>query len=397
MALDNGVSADDEDEEGRGGIHAATYNRHSEIVRELVHRGADVTSVHPVYGNPLVLVLEGLLKDQLLRLESADDGGELQAGLTRRSKALRALQEFPIFFDRSPEISYQQLAECEQIVKYLLDSGAKCDHNSEPFGTALHLAAFMGSETIVLLLLDHGADINASGGPFGTPLLAALAKNNLGVVETLLEREADVQRPSGTGITPLLTACRKGSKSAVRILLLHGADINAADKDGQTALTAALRFQKENGTSHDRPAPLQGKVLEILIDTLSKHDGGIKVDEGHLCQAAKVRPIQGLRSALESLLDYDKNLVVSEKVVITVLRRFPVDRGLLRLLLSRSGNLGVTTAMLEAMSDADGMEDLLGHNPVCKITPSVLETQHHWSCVEKLHRDSFCFKYSNNA
>ena len=61
---------------------------------------------------------------------------------------------------------------------------------SGSFGTALHLAAFLGEGDIFNLLLSRGADVGATGGYFNTVLEAAIQGGNADVVELVSEHQA---------------------------------------------------------------------------------------------------------------------------------------------------------------------------------------------------------------
>ncbi|KAH0157511.1 hypothetical protein KCU67_g7872, partial [Aureobasidium melanogenum] len=91
LALENGVLVDADDALGRRGLHAAAYNRHLHIVRELVSRGASVDYVNDVYGSPLVLALNGLLADQLIEETETtqDDPDEMDFIITALPDGVR--------------------------------------------------------------------------------------------------------------------------------------------------------------------------------------------------------------------------------------------------------------------------------------------------------------------
>ena len=128
------------------------------------------------------------------------------------------------------------LGDAEALTR-LLDSGASPNETSFDGWTALHLAAFMGSEDATRTLLKHGASIDAisTNGTANTPLCAALAgRGNTEVVQILLDGGADVNALAAHGVTPLHLAASRGADNLVRELVTRGANVNAEMDDGTT-------------------------------------------------------------------------------------------------------------------------------------------------------------------
>ena len=114
--------------------------------------------------------------------------------------------------------------------------------NSTPArGSALHMAAAIGSRQRVELLLANGANIEALRSDHGgTPLDSAAYNGHTDVVRLLLEKGANIEAMrSDNGGTPLNSAAYNGHLDVVRLLLEKGANIDATKSDGSTALETA--------------------------------------------------------------------------------------------------------------------------------------------------------------
>jgi len=170
----------------------------------------------------------------------------------------------------------------------LVDVEAKTDSAGQ---TALHWAAFFGSEKAMDELLDRKADIWAVDTKGCTSLHVAATVGNNDCVESLLDRASAVKTaqtsPPVGGIlrlglidqedwqwcTPLRLAARAGQRSTVELLLDRGADIHHECVNGYTALRcAAYSGQRE--------------VVELLVRRGADVNRRTKVDQWLLLQWA---------------------------------------------------------------------------------------------------------------
>ena len=95
----------------------------------------------------------------------------------------------------------------------------------------LYAAARAGDDHLVRVLLDKGADIGKKW-MLGTPLHGAAAAGSSEVVQLLLARGAAPDADDGYQGTPLAEAAGEGHVAVMRVLLKAGADPNARRSEG---------------------------------------------------------------------------------------------------------------------------------------------------------------------
>jgi len=148
----------------------------------------------------------------------------------------------------------------EELVGILLDAGADPDSPNLDNQTALMLASYIGNLDIADKLIDAGADVNAiETFRHQTALMWAAAENHPDVVDLLIANGADVHvkavaddwprqmtsepraqfRPTG-GLNALLYATRSGCYRCTVAIVEAGVDINQPNPDGVTPLLNAI-------------------------------------------------------------------------------------------------------------------------------------------------------------
>jgi ankyrin repeat protein len=181
----------------RGPLMSALSNANLEMARVLLEGGASVHSTTSYGATPLRFAIwwDGpehleMVKALLARGANVDAGhasaykvsdtgnapiawtGEVLITGSRRSAEGTALGD--VAARKNPEL-----------VKVLLEAGAKVDARQPGWRTPLMLAAIAGNQPVVRLLLDAGADVNAKDSNNKTPLDLALANGRQEVAEML--------------------------------------------------------------------------------------------------------------------------------------------------------------------------------------------------------------------
>ncbi|WP_165698754.1 ankyrin repeat domain-containing protein [Bremerella volcania] len=108
---------------------------------------------------------------------------------------------------------------------------------AQPDGmTALHWAAFHGSDEATRVLIDSAADVDSPTEYGITALSIACEMGKPKVVRALLNASANPNLAVAGGETPLMTAARTGIVDSVDLLLKAGAEVDSTERNGQTAL-----------------------------------------------------------------------------------------------------------------------------------------------------------------
>jgi ankyrin repeat protein len=243
------------DANGIAPLHVLAQRGNADGIRLLLDRGADVDVKAPNLRTPLhfaalgrqVGVL-GLLVERKADIESPDDRG------------------------RTPLISAAREMAGPEVVRTLLDLGARIDAADRSGDTALALAAWRGSAEVVSLLLARGAAVTVTGPrgrqllglavskglpelfarlveqgadlgatrPGGGSLLSSAAEGgSVPILEALLARGLESTHRDDNGWTPLHFAADMGHRAAIELLLAKGAAVDARTVMGQSALNVA--------------------------------------------------------------------------------------------------------------------------------------------------------------
>lgn len=274
-----GLSVDFRDQYGRTSFHCATISGQMETMKVLLELGADVNA------------------------QCNSDGCD------RGCTPLR----------------YAVLCEYSlEVVKLLLEQGAKLNPSTTPMVTPLHDAAAMNLQDALELLLSHGLDANAKAPDGSTPLHFAACNDHTEIVSILLARSADINAQSIDGATPVHVAAECGCNRTLELLLDHGANPNFETDEQLTALDVALRegfgdialmlveADAKRGPKHGTIELLcePGKGSEDLAQLLLLNDGVIRQGLHRSREAGKANQMRSLMngSDIQSFLAKEKRL-----------------------------------------------------------------------------------------
>ena len=289
-------------------LQVAASHLQAEVVRFLLFSGADVNCKSARHGTPLITALEACAASTLQRLTS-DKAKNLvdQSDLPNP----RGRMEYYNYL-HSGSISFQQVSDCENIVRLLVIHGADITNHNRHLASPIHLACLIGSMSLVEFLLNEGADLNATTGFFEKSIFAAVQGGHPGIVALILQYAPLTTHVHPEYATPMHLACDNGDGASVRKRLEHDADATVLDAKGRTPLTIALEKKKDQRFS------LEHSQIETSLEIILKLAKPLRVFDKDLVMAVDLR--HGDAKTLASLLDIDKDMVVAEAVICDVLK-----------------------------------------------------------------------------
>lgn len=239
----------------------------TDIITDLVHKGADINQQNGNKDTPLHLAVENGRIDLVRHLLS------LGADVNFINKQNRTVLHVAL------KNNFLDIADI--ILTESVDVSLKDNNGS----TALHLAAGLGAVDIMTKLVKKGSDIQdkdnsgctplmhaCKGGKYAVEYLLALVENvdiqnileyavetgNSDVIDSLVDFGADVDFKNGE-LTPLYTAASIGDLDTVNALLHHGANPNTVSMLTGTPLQSAV-------------SKCHKKVVQTLLNAGSRVD-----------------------------------------------------------------------------------------------------------------------------
>jgi len=204
--LEQGITVDSRDSEGRTALHYAALRGKRAVVEFLLSQGANVNPKDKDWGFiPLHCASTGGLKDvvELLIIKGANVDATDKYGWTPLDSAAWSGKK--------------------DIAETLIRAGANVNSRYEWGETPLSWAAQAGNEGVAALFIANGAEIDARDELGRTPLYHAAWHDNRDVAELLISKGANVNAIDDQGRSPLWQAKDKGHKEIAEMLSKHGA------------------------------------------------------------------------------------------------------------------------------------------------------------------------------
>jgi ankyrin repeat protein len=129
-----------------------------------------------------------------------------------------------------------------EVIKYLIEQGAKINARDRVDLTPLHHAVYGGDIKIVKYLVEHGADVSSQDSNKDTPLhISVQSDTNIEVTKYLISKGSALNATNIPTETPLHKAIMFGNYETLKYLISKGSDINATTQLGLTSLHLAVK------------------------------------------------------------------------------------------------------------------------------------------------------------
>ncbi|GMH40399.1 hypothetical protein BSKO_08303 [Bryopsis sp. KO-2023] len=263
-------------------IILAAYGGHTQIVQELIRKGADV--------NAATISGRGRLCVSAIWMAAFGGHGDIVDELLKENANVNQKDSN----DTTPLYVAAQHGHVD-VVEKLVAANADQEVASLKGATPLMVAVEKGREGVTQILLETGADPNKKKKQTGqTSLWAAAFLREDKIMGMLVASRAKLDEPANDGTSPLYTSIARDCITCARILLEAGADVNLQRKsDKWSSLHAAaalgnveavellLEFGADK-TLQDhvlrRPVDVTGRQKKLDADTEKKLKGLLSLD-----------------------------------------------------------------------------------------------------------------------
>lgn len=292
LLLDRGAIVNQVNQHGLYPLHHATQHCHTEIMRILIDKGADVNVKSTVeeYTFPLSIAIRNNSLEAIKLL--VDSGANVNERINSRkvtplyhAVSVKNAELVKLLLANSADVDATNISgesalllavkqDLEDVVQMLVDAGANLNQNG-PCYSALHCAVVNSRVNLVKILLKAGADVNVVSKLGVTPLKLAVTVSNLEIVKLLVDAKADVNTIPVLECA-IVNAVKSENLSIVSTLIDAGADVNTkTDQKKITALHLAAMLNElaliekllslgadVNALDCENKTPLQYAVME---------------------------------------------------------------------------------------------------------------------------------------
>lgn len=233
--LDGGAELEAKDRRGRTALHYGAQNSRAAALSALVKAGANVNAEDRRGRTPLhwaAFSRSGTAK--------WDSPGFTLARRCFPDSKLRGIADVIETVQHQAEL----VRSDPEVVRVLLDAGAKLSARDKHGATPLHYAAaFSPNPATASALLEAGARVSTTDKTGSTPLHDAAGNGNAAVVMVLLAAGAELTAQDRKGDTPLHRAVAYGHSDVAAVLLDAGGQTAVRNRRGKTPLDIARRYR----------------------------------------------------------------------------------------------------------------------------------------------------------
>ena len=203
--------------------------------------------------------------------------------------------------DSNTPIFYASLGGQLDVIKFLIEKGAKADLKNTSAETPLHYAAYGGSTNVTQFLIKKGLEVNAKNLYGYSPLHYAVLAGKKDAADILVSSGADINLKTGQGNTPLDLAIENKNDNLAVFLRSKGAE--------ETEIPD-LVVSKPYGNIQRISMSYAGKPN---LSISAGEDGVLLIDTGFLRTVEKLKKtIKDMKKGeikciINTHLDYDHN------------------------------------------------------------------------------------------
>lgn len=238
---------------GETALHVATREGFEEIVVLLLDRGASVEVIDSS-GNTLLhcAAVSGItnLFKLLMNYATIDVNAMNNRGETAMTHAINGAYDeiirilldsgAQVVFEKTSLVNYMNSGGSAEVFRLLLSSASDWDRRVADL--ALSVACVKNREEIVKILLERGARVNGNIRAGQTLLNVAAKFGRANIVKILLDSGANVHTRNEKKMTALHEACGNGFWGSAKVLVDYGAEINAENENNETPLMLAMEY-----------------------------------------------------------------------------------------------------------------------------------------------------------
>jgi cytohesin len=234
-------------------LHWAAQQGHAKVCENLIAKGADVNARNKNYFTPLHYAARRSHGDvvRILIADQADVNAKDRWDTTpiewahwwATDSSFGQLKAAGALGRPGQSLGWTELHSAAkdgrvEMVRQLIDEGAKLEARNSRGETPLIIAAENGRKDVVELLLATGANIHARRKWGSQPLHVAIRKGHTKIAELLIAKGADINSKGDHDRTPLHNAYwgKPRNKRIIDLLLAKGANLNARDREGSAPL-----------------------------------------------------------------------------------------------------------------------------------------------------------------
>jgi len=225
-------------------LHEAVFMCRRNIAKLLIAHGADVNAKNADGYTPLHFAVIG---DNLAYIEGFREADNDNFGIEEEFLEKAMIDMMKLLINHGAKVNekddlgstplhYAMFGVPIGVAEFLLSEGANPNIKNEYGQSMLHEAASDGHLDFVKLFLGHGVDVNAKDIKGQTPLHEAVWENNKEIVEILIANRADINAMDKNGDTPLHVAALNGYTQLYNLLISQGAIATAMNGAGESAL-----------------------------------------------------------------------------------------------------------------------------------------------------------------